>query len=64
MLAGEGGTGIDERPRSSLEDNPAAIAFCKESAERLVPSLTKGDNRLTICAADTVALYGDGESTA
>jgi hypothetical protein len=39
---------------TAIEDNPAAIEFCREAAERICPSLTKGDNRLTLCAADPV----------
>lgn len=39
---------------TALDDNAAAIAFCRESAERVLPSLTKGDNRLTLHMADPV----------
>jgi hypothetical protein len=39
---------------TAIEDNPAAIAFCREAAERICPSLTKGDDRLAIREADPV----------
>jgi hypothetical protein len=39
---------------TAIEDNPAAIQFCREAAERICPSLSKGDNRLALHEADPV----------
>jgi len=39
---------------TAIDDNSAALTFCRESAERIVPSLGKGDNRLVLHRADPV----------
>lgn len=39
---------------TAIEDNAAAIAFCREAAEKVCPSLTKGDDRLKLHSADPV----------
>lgn len=39
---------------TAIEDNAAALKFCREAAERVCPSLLKGDNRLALRQADPV----------
>ncbi|QDT53379.1 Spermidine synthase [Caulifigura coniformis] len=39
---------------TAVDDNSAALTFCRESAERIVPSLNKGDNRLVLHHADPI----------
>ncbi len=39
---------------TALDDNPEALKFCREAAERVCPSLLHGDNRLTLHQAEAV----------
>jgi hypothetical protein len=39
---------------TAIDDNAAAITFCREAAERICTSLTKGDDRLALHEADPI----------
>ncbi|HVJ66977.1 MAG TPA: hypothetical protein VM510_03275 [Caulifigura sp.] len=39
---------------TAFDADPAALPFCRESAERVCPSLARGDNRLSLHQADPV----------